>query len=214
MSTYVRKITLDSCGAKPDRNHVPAVLLRVKARVNSYSWDTSSFGDFIRFVGTFKAIRPDGAQFVSRNMILPKVSEEYIMLGLPDALERKKLSKEEKQTAREHAEELKKNEVLDADWVFGFDIIANPDPNPNSARGYIYQTEFWAEPTQKFDPLVALDSVMPDFPSLNAPPQSMAEVSEELATEPMPGDTIVEVDTAASDTRDAGNVKGKKKHRA
>lgn len=81
----LKKITLGTCGAQPDMDLIAkleksggsAPLLDVYGVATKFKPGTSNFGDYIAFLGSFRAIRHSDKQvFQSGKFLAPKMIEE------------------------------------------------------------------------------------------------------------------------------------------
>jgi hypothetical protein len=83
----VRKITLGACGAQPDLEQIAKLqksggtqpLLDVYGVATKYKPGQSNFGEYIAFLGQFRAVRhADKQAFESGKILLPKMLEESL----------------------------------------------------------------------------------------------------------------------------------------
>ena len=171
--SYVKKITasagflrslaevLDTDGKtvlRPAADAVP--VMRVKGIVDEGFEETSEFGEFVRWVGSFQAyaFQRDGslAAFQSRNGIFPAIASELIMEAFKSD---KKETSAKGRTGVHYAP--KGGEGTSVEVVF--DLWIAP-PKKENARGY----EFVVKPILAPDAVNPLDKIGSDAPVFGA----------------------------------------------
>lgn len=139
-NSIIKKITIkDVCGTvqKPES---ATTLMRVVGIAKDFDTGTTTFGEFIKFKGQFRAINiATGEAFDSGAMILPDIANNLIFGAL----------------SSEGANAVE----------FAFDLAIKPSKSPT---GYDYTVQSLIE-SKEADPLSALLAVAPDLPALPAP---------------------------------------------
>jgi len=93
-------------------------VMRVVGRLSEVTTDTSQYGEFKRFSGSFNAVNLiTGAEYFSSKMVLPGVSEDVLDKMYSDYIEQA-------------------DDDADASITFGIDVTILPvvDPRPGSSR--------------------------------------------------------------------------------
>ena len=141
----LKKITMKTCvgsvrtimkGQKDP--HKPFFVLRVIGVINGTRTGETTFGQYVNFIGSFRAITPDGKGYSSFRCLLPAFLEEQLAHAFMQTGE----------TVR-----------------FGFDIIVKPDSKEQldptnddakpTAQGYEYTANPLMEATADIDAFVA-----------------------------------------------------------
>lgn len=154
----LRKITVKTCEAKPDiealieykkehgENAVMPVLAVYGIASDYKVGQTDDAGEFVKFFGQFKAVRPDGKQFVSGACILPGAASDLVYGALKG---------------------------LSGTGTVEFAFRVGVKWDKDAATKYVYVVEQLVNPKEA-DPLVALESRLGTAAPLPAPQDEKA----------------------------------------
>lgn len=119
-------------------------LCRIYGRATSTKTGHSNFGEWVAFIGDFKAVNYlTGETFAANKVLLPKVAEEQVMAKLASA-----------------GPEARGVE-------FAYEVGITLDKDPRSGRGYQYAIKNLSK-TVGVDPLATMEADLPPVPKVKA----------------------------------------------
>jgi len=149
MSEILRKLTIKAIGCKPDFNKLLETegkkmkLAKIYGIARKAKPDSSEYGNFVRFTGSFRAVNLDtGEIYESGAMILPGVAQDLLAAALDN------------------------DSVTDVQFGFEIGIAYAPDV----VTKYVYTVESMIKPAEN-DPMLMLEKQLAAqaAPALAAP---------------------------------------------
>ena len=162
----------------------PTLLMRVKGYAQEGWVETSDFGDFIRWIGTFQADAPqrDGTvlTYISRNLILPPVAADALAMAM--------MAEQVETNIKNRTGEVYKpaNDFAQVPFMFDIYLVAPQSGGEakKSATGYEYQVR----PIVEAQSMTVLDKIGDGAPPLPLPAPAELENAEGPVPGPVPSE--------------------------